>query len=137
MRELFVHSLVAKGVLSRAGEPLLHADAHYTLGAIAESRGDIATALEHYGVAAGSGTPAGQAAEDAMVRLDLPRNPSRYLQVATYTDTQGQLVVQVGNPTGVAVGNLVLTINYVDPGGAIRRTNRVLNRSLAPGTLAL
>ncbi len=110
------------------------ADAHYTLGAIAESRGDIATALEHYGVAAGSGTPAGQAAEDAMVRLDLPRNPNRYLQVATYTDTQGQLVVQVGNPTGVAVGNLVLTINYVDPGGAIRRTNRVLNRSLAPGT---
>jgi predicted Zn-dependent protease len=110
------------------------AEAHYTLGAIAESRGDIQTALEHYSVAAGSGTPAGQAAEDAMVRLDLPRNPNRYLQVATYTDAQGQLVVRVGNPTGVAVGNLVFTIQFVDTNGAIRQTTRVVNRSLAPGT---
>ena len=110
------------------------AEAHYTLGAIAESRGDLATALEHYGIAAGSGTPAGQAAEGAIVRLDLPRNPNRYLQIATYTDSQGQLVVQVGNPTNVAVGNLVVTIQYISSSGALRQTNRVVNRSLAPGT---
>ncbi len=115
-------------------ELLPTADAHYTLGAIAESRGDYATAMEHYGVAAGSGTPAGQAAQDAMVRLDLPQNPNRYLQLATYIDGQGQLVVQVGNPTGVAVGNLVLAIQFVDSRGAIAQTNRVVNRSLAPGT---
>ncbi len=109
------------------------ADAHYALGMLAETRGDLDTALEHYAIAAESRSPAGQAAEAAMVRLDLPRNPGRYLQLATYTDSGGQLVVQVGNPTGVIVANLGLVIRYVDSQGAIRQTNRTLNRRLTPG----
>jgi len=34
MRELFVHELLAKGVRSQDGEPLLHPNAHYTLNRI-------------------------------------------------------------------------------------------------------
>ncbi|HEY5623812.1 MAG TPA: M48 family metalloprotease, partial [Gammaproteobacteria bacterium] len=109
------------------------ADAHYALGAIAESRGDVATAFEHYAAAAGSNTPAGQAAQVAVIRLDLPQNPGRYLQVGAVTDARGQLVAQVTNPTSVVVANVVLIIRFVDAGGAIRQTSRVINQALTPG----
>ena len=68
-----------------------------------------------------------------MVRLDLPQNPDRYLQLVAYTDSQGQLIVQIGNPTSVIVADLGLLIRFVDGQGAIRETNRVLNQALQPG----
>jgi tetratricopeptide (TPR) repeat protein len=86
------------------------ADAHFALGVLAVSRGNTAAALEHYSVAADSNSLAGQAARDAMVRLDLPQNPGRYLQLAAYTDAQGQLIVQIGNPSAVTVTDLGLVI---------------------------
>src|SRR5690606_15302214 len=55
------------------------ADAYLTLGKIAEQRGDRAAALERYAQAAGSSSPSGQAAQDAIIRLDLPQNPEKYL----------------------------------------------------------
>ncbi len=112
---------------------LATADAHYALGALAESRGDRETALEHYSVAAESNSPAGEAAQEAMIRLDLPQNPGRYLQLATYTDSQGQLIIQVGNPTGVTVTDLGLVIRYVDSQGGIRQVNRTLSQTFQPG----
>ena len=110
------------------------ADAHYALGTLAESRGDRETALEHYSIAAESDSPAGKAAQETMVRLDLPLNPGRYLQLTTHTDTQGQLVIQIGNPTGVTVTNLGLAIRYVDSQGNLRQTTRTLNQTFQPGT---
>jgi beta-barrel assembly-enhancing protease len=109
------------------------ADAHYGLGRLAEEAGDSAAAIEHYSVAAGAESPAGRAARDAMIRLDLPQNPGKYLQLASYTDAQGQLIIQVANPTNVTVANLNLEIRYVDGQAGIRQLNRTLNRSLAPG----
>ena len=109
------------------------ADAHFALGMLAESRGNTAAALEHYSVAADSNSLAGQAARDAMVRLDLPQNPGRYLQLAAYTDAQGQLIVQIGNPSGVTVTDLGLVIRYIDGQGALRQTDRALRQTLQPG----
>ncbi|MEE9570264.1 MAG: hypothetical protein V3W02_01060, partial [Gammaproteobacteria bacterium] len=86
-----------------------------------------------YSVAAESNSPAGEAAQEAMIRLDLPQNPGRYLQLATYTDSQGQLIIQVGNPTGVAVTDLGLVIRYVDSQGGIRQVDRTLNQTFQPG----
>ena len=119
--------------LERSVELFATADAHYELGTLAESRGDREAALEHYAAAATSNSEAGKAAQDAMVRLDLPQNPGRYLQLVAYTDTQGQLIVQIGNPTSVIVADFGLLIRFVDDQGAIRETNRVLNQALQPG----
>jgi hypothetical protein len=69
-----------------------------------------------------------------MIRLDLPQNPGRYLQLATYTDANGQLIIQVTNPTKVTVASLNLEIRYVDSQTGIRQLNRAMNRSIAPGT---
>jgi len=110
------------------------ADAHFGLGRLAEQSGDRATAIEHYSVAAGADSPAGRAALDAMIRLDLPQNPGRYLQLATFTDANGQLIIQVTNPTEVTVASLNLEIRYVDSQTGIRQLNRAMNRSIAPGT---
>src|SRR5690606_8965641 len=87
----------AETELQRSVAMLPTADAYNGLGAIAEQRGDRATALERYAQAAGSGSPAGLAAQDAVVRLDLPQNPAKYLNVRTGLDAEGRLLVEVSN----------------------------------------
>lgn len=109
------------------------AEAFYGLGAIAEQRGNREAALEYYAQAAGSEGPAGKAANDAAVRLDLPSNPGKYLQVRTGTDNNGQLVIEIGNPTNVVVTDILVNVRYVD-GGAVRELNRQVSGRLEPGT---
>lgn len=107
-------------------------DAYYGLGRLAERRGDRARALEHYSLAAQSQSETGQAARDAAVRLDLPQNPGNYLQVRTTLDNAGQLLVEVGNPTGVPVADVGIAIRYVDGQGAIRQVNRSFSGRIGP-----
>ena len=109
------------------------AEAYYGLGTLAEDGGDVDTALEHYRVAATANSPTGRAAQDAVVRLDLPQNPGSYLQLRTLLDSQGQLLVEVANPTRLPVTDLRLAIRYVDSFGSIRQTARQVNRTLASG----
>src|SRR5690606_17300409 len=61
----------ARAELETSVRLLPTADAYYALGALAEQRGERTAALEHYARAASSSSPAGQAAADATVRLDL------------------------------------------------------------------
>jgi beta-barrel assembly-enhancing protease len=94
---------------------------------LAEQRGDRQAALEYYMQAAGSNSPAGQAAEEATVRLDLPNNPGRYLQARGGLDNAGQLIVEVANPTRVGVRDVVVAVRYADSQGAIRELGRRIN----------
>jgi predicted Zn-dependent protease len=110
------------------------ADALYGLGSIAEQRGDRTRALELYSQAAGSASAAGQAAQDAVVRLDLPQSPGKYLSVRTGLDEQQRLIVEVGNPTRLPVADIVLLIRYADAAGAIRELAQRLNTPLEPGS---
>jgi predicted Zn-dependent protease len=103
------------------------ADAYYALGALAEQRGDRQTALEYYSQAASSSTPAGRMAQEATIRLDLPSNPGRYIQARGGLDNAGQLIVEVANPTTVAVSDVLVTIRYADRQGAIRELTRLIN----------
>ena len=103
------------------------AEAIYALGTLAEQRGDRQAALEYYSQAAGSGGPAGQAAEEATVRLDLPNNPGKYIQARGGLDNSGQLIVEVANPTRVAVTDVIVAVRYADSQGAIRELGRRVN----------
>jgi beta-barrel assembly-enhancing protease len=103
------------------------AEAIYALGTLAEQRGDRQAALEYYAQAAGSEGPAGQAAEEATVRLDLPSNPGKYIQARGGIDNSGQLVVEVANPTRVAVTDVLVAVRYADSQGAIRELGRRVN----------
>lgn len=104
------------------------ADAVYALGTLAERRGDRQTALEYYAQAASSQSPAGQAAEEATVRLDLPNNPGKYIQARGGLDNSGQLIVEIANPTRVAVSDVLVAVRYADSQGAIRELGRRVNQ---------
>jgi len=96
------------------------ADAYYGLGSLAERRGDRAAAMENYRLAAQSTSPAGQAAQDAVVRLDLPTNPGQYLAVRSGLDANGQLRIEVSNPTRLPVADVAFAVRYVDTANAIQ-----------------
>jgi hypothetical protein len=108
------------------------ADAVYALGSLAEQRGDRQTALKYYAQAAGSDSPAGRAAEEAAVRLDLPNNPGNYIQARGGLDNSGQLIVEVANPTRVAIADVLIAVRYADSQGAVREVGRRIGE-LPPG----
>jgi len=108
------------------------ADAYYALGALAEQRGERAAALEHYARAAQSSGPAGQAAQDATVRLDLPTNPSKYVSARGTLDGAGQLIVEIANPTRLSVADLEVVVRYADA-GTTRELARRFPGPLGPG----
>ena len=108
-------------------------NAFMALGEIAESQGDINKAKDYYAKAGGSGGAAGQAAQDALVRLDLPTAPGKYLRLADGLDADGQVIVELANPTRQTVGNIQLVIDYLDNRGRARQLVRPLRGSLPPG----
>ena len=129
------NNLTAAEANLRASIDLLPtADAHYALGRISESRGNRATALEHYRAAAGASGQAGQAAAEAVVRMDLPQNPSAYLQIAAGLDSSSELVFELSNPTTVTVADVFVTIRYVGSDGQTNSVARSLYDQLPPGT---
>jgi hypothetical protein len=70
---------------------------------------------------------------DAAVRLDLPTNPGKYLAARATLDGNGQLIVEVGNPTRVPVADVLVTVRYADAQGAVREQSRQLTGKLPPG----
>jgi predicted Zn-dependent protease len=118
----------ARSALETSVQLLPTADAYYALGTIAEQRGERAVALEYYQQAAGSSSPAGQAAADATVRLDLPANPGNYVQARAGLDSNGQLIVEVANPTRVPMADVVVAVRYADAQGSVREAARRINR---------
>ena len=122
----------ARAELEQSVRLLPTADAVYALGTLAERRGDVRAALEYYAQAAQSNSPAGQAAEEAAVRLDLPNNPGNYVQARGGLDNSGQLIVEVANPTRVAITDVVVAVRYADADGRVREVGRRVNE-LPPG----
>ena len=121
----------ARAELEKSVQLLPTADAVYALGTLAERRGDTQAALEYYAQAAQSNSPAGQSAEEAAVRLDLPNNPGNYIQARGGLDNSGQLIVEVANPTRVAITDVMVAVRYADSEGRIREVGRRVNE-LAP-----
>ncbi|HEY5665228.1 MAG TPA: M48 family metalloprotease [Gammaproteobacteria bacterium] len=108
------------------------ADAYLGLGRIAERRGDRNTAIQEYSRAAESEGAAGAEARRALVRLDLPENPERYLALASTLDSGGLLVVRIENRTEFEVGSIQLVVGYIE-GDRARLARRLLEGTLAPG----
>jgi hypothetical protein len=67
------------------------------------------------------------------VRLDLPTNPGKYLTARGTLDGNGQLIVEVANPTRVLVADVLVTVRYADAQGAVHEQSRQLTGQLPPG----
>jgi predicted Zn-dependent protease len=107
--------------------------AYYSLGNIARRAGQVGQAKEYYAAAAGAQGEVGDAATAALMRLELPENPGKYLRAQAGLDSAGKLIVAIGNPTRVPVTGLSIVVQYVDASGQSREMRRNLNGRLDAG----
>lgn len=101
------------------------------LGNISLARGDTAQAKQYFAAAAGSQTEPGKAAATSLARLDLPANPSKYLQVRVGRGKDGRLLAEVTNSTDLTVTDVSLGIVYTDAAGRKQQRSLQLKGSLA------
>ncbi|MDP2246511.1 MAG: tetratricopeptide repeat protein, partial [Nitrosomonadales bacterium] len=126
----------AEPYFKRSNELLPTAPGHFFLGDIAESRGDIEGALKNYQIAAGSNSDIGKQSTERYVRIDMPKNPAKYLKGTAQTDNSGGLYAIVQNPTPVAVTRVqIRVIRYDANTGRAAEQSKPLQFSagIAPG----
>lgn len=119
----------AEPYLKRANELLPTAPGHALLGQIAEERGQTDIALQHYQMASGSNSEIGKEATARGVRIDLPRNPSKYIQAGAQADTAGNLYAVAQNNTSLPLGRVQVRVVKYDA-----KTGRTVSQS-APMTI--
>lgn len=73
--------------------------AYNELGKIAEADGNQDEAVRYYAAASKAQDEAGQTALASLLRLDLPRQPARYVKSELITDSGGKLFLRVSNGT--------------------------------------
>jgi predicted Zn-dependent protease len=123
----------ARRDLEQATRLLPTAQSMNALGGIALDAGRVDSARDYFSAAAGSETEAGRRARTALARLDLPREPQRYLSVRWGLDDQGTLMAEVRNQAPLDVKELVLEIALRNPAGEVERRRVRLDGSLAAG----
>ena len=104
----------AEPFLIRANQLLPTAPGHALLGDIAEERGDIDAALQHYQIAGSNNSEMGKEAAGRAVKLDLPRNPSKYIRSGAQADNNGNLFAVVENGTSLPVGRVQVRVVKYD-----------------------
>lgn len=125
----------AEPFLNRANALLPTAPGHALLGQIAEGRGETDVALKHYQTAAGSDSDIGKEANARAVRIDLPRNPAKYIQSGPMADNNGAVYAVVQNATSVPIGRVqVRMIKYdAKTGRPVAQSRPMLINGVAPG----
>ena len=105
------------------------------MGDIAEERGDIDGALKHYQVAGSNNSEMGKEAAGRAVKLDLPRNPTKYLRSGAIADNGGNLFAVVENGTSVPVGRVQVRVVKYDAqtGRAIGQSQPMIINGVQPG----
>lgn len=122
--------------LERSNTFLETGPAHYALGSIAEKRGQTDKALAHYEAASGGAGQVANAAQASAARIDLPRNPGKYLSRRCDAAANGNLVVSVRNDTDLTLGGIVVTVTAAGRGGLARAMQSQIRGRLAPGQIA-
>jgi beta-barrel assembly-enhancing protease len=125
----------AEAFLTRANELLPTAPGHALLGQIAEGRGQADAALKHYQVAAGSNSDIGKEASTRALKIDLPRNPSKYIQSGPVADSRGAVFAVVQNATSVPIGRVQVRVIKYDArtGRPVAQSRPMMINGVAPG----
>ena len=124
----------ARRDLEQATSLLPTAASMNALGMIALDEGRADRARDYFSSAAGSETDAGRRARTALARLDLPREPQRYLPVRWGVDKRGSLIAEIRNQAPLDVKGLVLEIAVRNPDGEVERHRVSLDGTLAAGS---
>jgi len=122
--------------LERSIKMLPTASAMNALGELKRVAGDRATAVQLFRAAAKSDSPDGHAAADSLMRLELPEKPYRYLKTRLGQDANGRTIVEITNPTQIAVTVSQLTLEYLQPDQSTRSATEQIRGRLNPGSVA-
>ena len=104
---------------------------HYTLGRIALDEGNTREAIKQFQTASRSKSKIGKKSYAELLRLDLPNNPQKYVQVRAASANNGELIVQVSNATTVPIRNIVVEVQIKDKSGRTRNFRRDIRNTLA------
>lgn len=126
----------AKQDLANSIKLLPTANAYNSLGNIARQERRYREAKEYYAKAAQDKTATGKQAYAALVELDLPDNPGKYLKVQAGVDKRGRALAQISNATPKAVTGIILAAEYTDASGHVRSRKVHLRGTLQPGKTA-
>ncbi len=127
---------MAMGDLERSIQLLPSAPALNVLGELKLEAGDRDTAMQLFRAAADSDSPDGRAARESLARLELPEKPYRYLETRLGQDTDGSIIVEIRNPTGLSVNVSELTVEYLGPDGQVKSRAEQIRGRLEAGTSA-
>ena len=110
------------------------APAHFLLGSIAEERGDMDGALKNYAMAGSSNSDIGKEAVARGTRIDLPRNPAKYIQAGAVADANGNVFAAVQNASQVPVGRVQVRVVKYDAktGRAVGQSQPMIINGVAP-----
>ena len=97
------------------------------LGTMALAANDRSGAKQYFQMAAAAPGDMGAQAQAAFLRLDVPDNPSAYIQSAVYLDSRGRLIVQVQNNAPVPLANVTFELQGILGGQLERRPFSVYN----------
>ena len=124
----------AEKYLAKSNTLLPTAPSHFLLGKIAEERGDLTNALKNYEVAAGSNSEIGKQSIAEYTRLDLPKNPAKYLQSGVQADNNGNVYAVVQNPTAQTINRVQVRVVQYDAktGRALGQSQPLLIKGIAP-----
>lgn len=125
----------AEPFLKKANTLLPTAPGHDLLGQIAEGRGDVDNAFQHYKLAASSNSDIGKQAAMRAMRIDLPRNPASYLPAAAVADYRGYVYATVQNNSSVPLARVQLRMLRYDTYGRVMEQTRsmLIQDGIAPG----
>lgn len=107
------------------------------LGEHSLARGNRSKALQYFSAAAGSKSPAGEAATRSLLRLDLPENPQKYLKIALGLDSRGMLQARLSNPTPEPIADISYAVRFADARGKLQTVRRSWSGTLAAGNSAV
>jgi beta-barrel assembly-enhancing protease len=125
----------AEPFLKKANQLLPTAPGYALLGQIAEGRGETNLALQHYQLAASSDSDIGKEAAGRAMRIDLPRNPARYLPSGPIADDTGLVYAAVQNNSNVTVARVQVRMLQYDNRGRLVNQSRpmLITGGIAPG----
>lgn len=122
----------AKADLAASERLLPTAVASLAQGELALAAGDTRNAYQHFGRAQESQGPAGTAARNQLLKLDLARSPHNYVQARLGMNAEGRVTVEVMNLAPGAIKNVI--VNVVSANGQSLPVS--LKGPLAPGQRA-
>lgn len=125
----------AKLAFEKSNSILPTPNAQNALGELALAGGDRQTAMQYFSSASQSNSPSGKAAMASMTRLDLPDNPSKYIESKLALGNNGNILIQVINRSAVPVTNVrVITAYFDGTGNQVSQTQTMRVRgTLQPG----